>query len=98
MADRRVAVLIDFKNVGLGSIQWLFDQISDVGRIVVWRAYADWSDMGKSDARYKRDQLLELGIEPIHLFQSASGKNASDIHLAIDVIDLLNLSRRWTPS
>jgi uncharacterized protein (TIGR00288 family) len=92
MADQQVAVLIDFENVGLGSIQWLFDQISDVGRIIVRRAYADWSDMGKSDARNKRDQLLELGIEPIHLFQSASGKNASDIRLAIDAIDLLNLS------
>ena len=92
MADEQVAVLIDFENVGLESIQWLFDQISDVGRIIVRRAYADWSDVGKSDARKKRDQLLELGVEPIHLFQSASGKNSSDIRLAIDAVDLLYLS------
>ena len=88
MADPQVAVLIDFENVGLNSIQWLFDQISDVGRIIVKRAYADWSA-----ARSKRDQLLELGIEPIHLFQSTgSGKNSSDIRLAIDAVDLLHLS------
>lgn len=92
MADEQVAVLIDFENVGLGSIRWLFDQISDVGRLIVRRAYADWSDVGKSDARSKRDQLLELGVEPIHLFQSASGKNSSDIRLAIDAVDLLYLS------
>ena len=82
--DRQVAVLIDFENVGLSSVQWLFDQVSDVGRIIVKRAYADWS-VSKS----KRDQLLELGIEPIHLFHSGSGKNASDIRLAIDAVDLM---------
>ena len=88
MADRQLAVLVDFENVGLGSIQWLFDQISDVGRIIVKRAYADWST-----ASSKRDQLLELGIEPIHLFQSLkSGKNSSDIRLTIDAVDLLHQS------
>ena len=87
VTDRLVAVLIDFENVGLGTIQWLFDQVSDMGRIIVKRAYADWSD-----ARNKRDQLLELGIEPIHLFLSGSGKNSSDIRLAIDAVDLLHQS------
>jgi uncharacterized protein (TIGR00288 family) len=83
--DGQVAVLIDLENVGLNSIQWLFDQISDVGRIIVKRAYADWSVH-----RGKRDQLLELGIEAKHLFHSTnSGKNSSDISLAIDAVDLL---------
>jgi uncharacterized protein (TIGR00288 family) len=86
--DRQIAVLIDFENVGLNEIQWLFDQISDVGRIIVRRAYADWSV-----ASNRRDQLLELGIEPIQLFRSASGgKNSSDIRLAIDAVDILYTS------
>ena len=88
LADRQIAVLIDLENVGLSSIQWLFDQISDVGRIIVKRAYADWSAESN-----KRDQLLELGIEPIHLFRTTSGgKNASDIRLATDAADLLYTS------
>ena len=79
MTDRQVAVLIDFENVGLNSMQWLFDQVSDVGRIIVKRAYADWSV-----ERSKRDQLLELGIEAVHHFRSTkSGKNSSDIKLAM---------------
>jgi len=83
--ERQVAVLIDLENVGLNSIQWLFDQLSDVGRIIVKRAYADWSVESN-----KRDQILELGIEPIHLFRTTSGgKNASDIRLATDAVDLL---------
>jgi uncharacterized protein (TIGR00288 family) len=91
--DGQVAVLIDFENVGLGSIRWLFDQLSDLGRITIRRAYADWSaSAGKRDQRQQRDQLLELGIEPIHLFHSVSGKNSSDIRLAIDAIELMYLS------
>lgn len=83
--ERQVAVLIDFENVGLGSIQWLFDRISDVGRITIKRAYADWSV-----ARSTREQVLQLGIEPIHLFHmTGSGKNSSDIRLVIDAVDLL---------
>jgi uncharacterized protein (TIGR00288 family) len=91
--DGQVAVLIDFENVGLGSVRWLFDQLSDLGRITIRRAYADWSaSAGKRDQRQQRDQLLELGIEPIHLFHSVSGKNSSDIRLAIDAIELMYLS------
>ena len=84
-SERQLAVLIDLENVGLSSIQWLFDQISDVGRMIVRRAYADWSS-----AKNSRDQVLQLGIDPIHLFRSSnSGKNSSDIRLAIDAVDLL---------
>ena len=87
-SETLVAAMVDFENVGLDSIQWLFDQISDVGRIIVKRAYADWSSAGN-----KRDQLLELGIEPIQQFHSGpKGKNSSDIRLAIDAVDLLHQS------
>ena len=83
--DRQVAVLIDDENVSVGSVEWLFDRISNLGRILIRRAYSDWSKGGNV-----RDQLLEFGIEPVHVFQaSSSGKNASDIRLAIDAIDLL---------
>ena len=84
--DRQIAVLIDFENVGLSSIQWLFDQVSDVGRITVKRAYADWADNRNKSAG---EQLLQLGIEPIHRPPSAAaGKNSSDIRLVIDAVEL----------
>ena len=86
--EKLVAVLVDFENVGLDSIQWLFDQISDVGRIIVKRAYADWSNV-----RSKRDQLLDLGIEAIQQFHSGpKGKNSCDIRLAIDAVELSHQS------
>ena len=67
MAEANVAVLIDYENVGLDSVQYLLDQISDVGRVIIKRAYTDWSVH-----RGKRDQLLELGIEAKHLFHSTN--------------------------
>jgi uncharacterized protein (TIGR00288 family) len=86
MADQQVAVLIDLENVGLNSIQWLLDQIADVGRVIVKRSYGDSTAIG----RKQRDQLLELGIESIHVSRATnSGKNASDIRLVIDAIELL---------
>lgn len=86
MAESNVAVLIDYENVGLDTIQYLLDQVSDVGRVTIKRAYSDWSVQ-----REKSAQLLELGIEAIHHFRSnRSGKNSSDIVLAIDATDLLH--------
>lgn len=85
--ENQVAILIDFENTGLNYIQWLLDQASDVGRIIVKRAYADWSNSANLKAK---DKLLEFGIDPIHLFRSSKGgKNSSDIRLAIDAVELL---------
>jgi len=81
----QLGVLIDYENVGLGSIQWLFDEISSLGRIIYRRAYTDWAKAGG-----QRDRLLELGIEPVQVFQaSGSGKNSSDIRLVMDAVELL---------
>ena len=86
MPDSQIGVLIDYENVGLGYFESLFDQLSDIGRIIVKRAYADWSK-----AADRGDKMLELGIEAKHNFRAAgSAKNSSDISLAIDAIDLLH--------
>ena len=87
-AEGQVAVLIDAENVGLGSVEPLLDQVSNVGRITIKRAYGDWSA-----GRGGREQLERLGIEPVHHFHSTkSGKNSSDIRLAIDAMDLMHSS------
>ena len=86
--EPNVAVLIDYENVGLDSIKDLLEQLTSDGRVTIRRAYGDWSVQ-----RGKQDQLLELGIEPIHQYHSnKSGKNSSDIRLAIEAIDLLHES------
>jgi uncharacterized protein (TIGR00288 family) len=84
-SESQIAVLIDFENVGLNTIQGLFDALSDIGRIIIKRAYADWSYV-----KTPREQLFEFGIEPILIYKSArGGKNASDIRMTIDATELL---------
>ena len=86
--EEQIAVLIDCENIGLKTIQKLFDQLVQFGKITLKRGYADWSKANNS-----RDQILELGIEPVHIFRSPSrGKNTCDIRLTIDAIELLYTS------
>jgi uncharacterized protein (TIGR00288 family) len=84
MAEGQIAVLIDVENVGLSPVQELFDQLANVGRIIVKRAYGDWSGTRARD----RERLQGLGIDPIQVFHSGTGKNSADIRLAIDAIEL----------
>lgn len=87
-AKSNIAVLIDFENVGIDTLGSVIDEISKLGRITVKRAYADWSSQ-----RPKREALGDLGIEPVHHFrQTRASKNASDISLTVDAMELLHSS------
>jgi uncharacterized LabA/DUF88 family protein len=88
ISEKRVAVLIDAENVALQPVRSLFEQVAPLGRIIARKAYADWS-AGAAGAAQKA-QLLDLGIEPVHHLRALrGGKNASDILLTIDAMDLL---------
>ena len=86
MNDSNIALLIDYENVGIDSMQGLVERLSGMGRIIVKRAYADWSTQRKGQER-----LIELGVEAIHNYRTArSGKNSCDIKLTIDAVELLH--------
>ena len=83
--EKRVAVLIDFENIGERYLEDILTNVADLGMITVKRAYADWS--ARSHAK---ETLQRLGIEPVHHFSSTAGKkNASDICLTVDAMELL---------
>ncbi len=85
MDNPKIAVLIDAENISPNSIQEVLEGLSKTGRIIVNRAYADWSA-----AKSMREQVLALNIEPIHIFKpTKSRKNACDIRLVIDALDLM---------
>ena len=86
LTDSNIAILIDYENVGVDSLQSLTEQISGLGRIIVKRAYADWSSQKKG-----QEKLIELGIEAVHNYRGVrSGKNSCDIKLTIDTVELLH--------
>ena len=89
MAEGNVAVLIDFENVGnQDHMRALMDELSGIGRITIKRAFGDWQKEDKKN----QQQLQSLGVELIHHSQTTSGKNASDIRLTAEAINLLHTS------
>ncbi len=59
----------------------------EISGIAIQRAYANWAD---NRLNVLREDIVELGIEPIQMFGFGKGshKNASDIHLAIDAMEV----------
>jgi uncharacterized LabA/DUF88 family protein len=75
------------------SLREIINRVKDTGltgEIAVKRAYANWSDPRLS---FFRNEINELGIDPIQVFGFSWGakRNAADIQLAIDAIDLAHL-------
>ena len=77
-------------NLSLKEILNSIDQKEKLSQIAVQRAYANWSDPRLA---IMRGEINELGIDPIQVFgfSREQKKNAADIQLAIDAIDLAHV-------
>ena len=91
--EQRLALFIDFENIAIGvrdahyrkfDINLVVERLLDKGKLLVKRAYADWSRY--SD--YKRS-FHEAAVELIEVPQKAvGGKNSADIRLVVDAMDM----------
>ncbi|UGV24505.1 NYN domain-containing protein [Rhodopseudomonas boonkerdii] len=86
----RFAVLIDADNTSPQIAGGLFEEISKFGEASVRRIYGDFSS---SQLRSWADILQKHAIDPYQQFAYTKGKNASDIALVIDAMDLLHSER-----
>src|SRR5438105_8609089 len=86
----RLAVLIDADNASAQIVDGLFEEIATIGEASVRRIYGDFSS-----ARSKAwiETLSRHAIIPQQQFAYTTGKNASDITLVIDAMDLLHSGR-----
>jgi uncharacterized LabA/DUF88 family protein len=85
-----LAVLIDADNASARIADGLFEEIAKLGEASVRRIYGDFAS-----ARLKAwsDILAKHAIIPQQNFAYTSGKNASDIALVIDAMDLMHSGR-----
>ncbi len=91
--EAKIALYIDFENIELGireakykkfELEKILERLVEKGKIVVKKAYADWSTYSK----YKRP-FHEEAIELIDIPRKAySGKNSADIKMVVDAMDL----------
>jgi Fe-S-cluster formation regulator IscX/YfhJ len=86
----RLAVLIDADNTSAKIVDGLFEEIAKIGEASVRRIYGDFSH---SRSKSWADTLSKHAIIPQQQFAYTTGKNASDITLVIDAMDLLHSGR-----
>jgi len=86
----RLAILIDADNTSSRIADGLFEEIAKIGEASVRRIYGDFSQ-GRSKGW--ADILAKHAIIPQQQFAYTTGKNASDITLVIDAMDLLHSGR-----
>jgi uncharacterized LabA/DUF88 family protein len=84
--DRRIALLIDADNVSHGKIGAMLAELSKYGVANIRRAYGDWASSG---LKGWTSRLHEHAIRPIQQFSYSKGKNATDMALVIDAMELL---------
>ena len=92
-SERTLAVFFDFENLALGlkdkkeghfDIQKVLARLVEKGKIVVKKAYADWSRY----SAYKQ-AFHAAGVELIEIPKRAmTGKNSADIRLVVDALEL----------
>lgn len=85
-SDRRIALLIDADNVPHSKIADMLAELSKYGTANIRRAYGDWASAGLKNWK---DKLHDFAIRPIQQFSYSTGKNATDIALVIDAMELL---------
>jgi uncharacterized protein (TIGR00288 family) len=92
--DERIALFLDYENLAIGArdvlggaldFRPIADALAERGRVVVRRAYADWSYFGED-----RRMLTRNHVELIEIPQRMGmvRKNAADIKMAVDAIEL----------
>jgi len=85
-----LAVLIDADNISAKHVNAIFAEITSFGEASVRRIYGDFS---ASSLKKWSNVLADHAIVPIHQPANTVGKNASDIALVIDGMDLLHSGR-----
>jgi len=89
-SNRNVALLIDADNASWHAIDPVLTVLAELGSVNVRRVYGNWS---KPALKGWRDMTLKYGIEPQQQFDLTKGKNATDMKMTIDAMDLLYRGR-----
>lgn len=92
--EERIALFLDYENLAIGArdnlgvtfdLKPIADALAERGRVIVRKAYGDWS-MFDEDRRMLTRNHVELIEIPQRM--GASRKNAADIKMAVDALEL----------
>ena len=84
--EGNVALLIDADNASPASIDPVLTVLAELGNVNIRRVYGNWR---KPALKSWAEMTLKHGIEPYQQFDITKGKNATDMRMTIDAMDLL---------
>ena len=84
--QKKFAVLIDADNVSPERFERIFGELSLWGQATYRRIYGNWAEYNRSALKEK---LVEYALTPVQQFNYIKGKNATDIAMVIDAMDIL---------
>ncbi|MGZ4580555.1 MAG: NYN domain-containing protein [Nocardioidaceae bacterium] len=84
--EKRIALLIDADNAPAAKIDVILAEVARHGAANVRRAYGNWKS---PNLKAWEAVLHAYAIRPIQQFAYSTGKNASDMAMVIDAMDLL---------
>lgn len=86
MSDKNIAIFIDSDNAPASKIEAIIEKLAELGSTSIKRAYGNWK---KPALKSWEDKLHSNGIQAIQQFDLTKGKNASDIAMTIDMLDVM---------
>ncbi|WPU08951.1 NYN domain-containing protein [Pseudarthrobacter oxydans] len=84
--EKRIALLIDADNAPASKVDVVLAEVAKHGVANVRRAYGDWKS---AHLKQWEASLHPYAIRPMQQFAYSTGKNASDMAMVIDAMDLL---------
>ena len=85
-----VALLIDADNAPAKKIDFIMSELANYGSVMVRKIYGNWKD---DRLKSWENVLLDYALAPVQQFDYTKGKNATDMAMTIDVMDLLFLNK-----
>ena len=85
-----IALLIDADNASPAAIDPVLTVLAELGQVNIRRAYGNWR---KVALKGWADKMHRYGIEPSQQFDMTKGKNATDMKMTIDAMDMLYRGR-----
>jgi uncharacterized protein (TIGR00288 family) len=83
---KNIALLIDADNATARGIDPVLTVLAELGQVNIRRAYGNWAKPALS----KWSEITHrFGLQPVQQFDLTKGKNATDMAMTIDAIDLL---------
>jgi uncharacterized protein (TIGR00288 family) len=83
---QKIALFIDADNAPADKFEDVLSEVAKYGVVTIRKAYGNW----KSPTLQSWENLLhEYAIQPVQQYDLTKGKNASDIALVIDAMDVM---------